>query len=183
MRKNTIENFIEKNRAEFDDAMPSLKVWAEIDKALESNKSKGLRLWHVVRVAAAVVLLLVSGALIGNYLNYNSQASAMTELEELNPEYAEMVQYYTDQFNTKYQRLVSLNAAENVKEDLDQVDEVMEELKAELQVAPAGSEEQIIASLILSYQTKVEILERVLERIQQSTNRKSLKPEDDEISI
>ena len=112
-----------------------------------------------------------------------SETELASSIETANPEYAEMVQYYTDQVDNKYQQLVSLNAAVNVEEDLQQVDQVMEELKTELRDAPKGSEEQIIASLIMSYQTKVEILERVLEHIQTTTNRKSLKPEDDEISI
>ena len=183
MYKNNLENFINDNREAFDSGVPSLKVWAEIDKHLEEGKAKRFTIWRATRVAAAVIVLMVSGGLISNYLNISQQDSAISSIEAMNPEYAETVQYYTDQFNTKYQTLVSLNAEENVLADLEQVDEVMEELKAELIDAPKGSEEQIIASLIISYQTKVEILERVLERIQTTTNRKTLKPEDDEISI
>ncbi len=41
----------------------------------------------------------------------------------------------------------------------------MEELRLELEVAPRGAEEQIVTNLIRSYQIKVKILERVLERI------------------
>ena len=182
MHKNNIESFIKNNREEFDQALPSLKVWADIDKALEQKNARRFTIWRATRVAAAVVLLMVSGALISNYWQSSRETELASSIETANPEYAEMVQYYTDQVNNKYQQLVSLNAAVNVEEDLQQVDQVMEELKAELKDAPKGSEEQIIASLVMSYQTKVEILERVLERIQ-TTNRKSLKPEDDEISI
>ena len=41
----------------------------------------------------------------------------------------------------------------------------MDELRLELEVAPRGAEEQIVTNLIRSYQIKVKILERVLERI------------------
>ena len=56
------------------------------------------------------------------------------------------------------------------------------ELRAELANAPAGSEERIINAMIYNYKAKLEILERVLEKIQ-STNQGTLKTENDEISI
>lgn len=182
MYKDNLEEFIKGNRADFDTKVPSLKVWAEIDKQLEQKHSKRRRLFVMVRAAAAAVVLLFSGAMAGSYYMAEQEQTAAVEIEALAPEYAEMVQHYSSEFNSKYQQLASLNATETVSDDLEQVDRIMEELKTELQNAPKGSEEQIISSLIISYQTKVDILERVLERIHKS-NRKLLNPEDNEISI
>lgn len=183
MYKDNLEKFINENREAFDTEMPSLKVWAEIDKQLEEQKPKQrFSVFSLARMAAAVVVLLVSGAVIGNYVMKQQQGEATVALEQISPEYAEMVQYYSQEFDTKYQQLVSLDAEETIADDLKQLDHVMEELQAELLEAPKGSEEQIVSSLIISYQTRVKILERVLERIHKN-NRKSLNPEDDEISI
>ena len=55
-----------------------------------------------------------------------------------------------------------------------QIDELLEELKTELDNAVKGSEEQIINAMINNYQTKLAILERVLQRIQ-SIQQDSLK--------
>ncbi|MDX1665605.1 MAG: hypothetical protein R3350_00160, partial [Saprospiraceae bacterium] len=78
--------------------------------------------------------------------------------------------------------LAAYSEEPSVMRDLDQVDLVVEELKSELKNAPEGREEQIIANLILSYQAKLEILERVLNRVQMHNKRK-LKPLNNEISI
>jgi hypothetical protein len=58
----------------------------------------------------------------------------------------------------------------------------MLELREELLNAPEGKEEEIINNLIKTYQTKVSILERVLERVQ-STNHKKVNHNENEISI
>ena len=67
--------------------------------------------------------------------------------------------------------------------DLEQLDLTMQELRQELLRAPKGQEEQIIENLIRSYQTKVQILERVLERVQSTQQPNTLKPLDNEVSI
>ncbi|MDV7393244.1 hypothetical protein RZS08_17865, partial [Arthrospira platensis SPKY1] len=53
-----------------------------------------------------------------------------------------------------------------VQPDLLQLDEFYQELQLELDRAPKGSEEQIIQAMIRNHQIKLDILERVLEKVQ-----------------
>lgn len=182
MERDNLEKFILENREAFDNAYPNLKVWAEIDKTLEQKSAKKVNLRRILSIAASVVVLLVAGGLVGSYLSQPKAEDLQAMLENISPEYSEIEQHYSRQINQKYQQLVSNDNAGVVKDDFAQIDKVMQELKQELLDAPKGKEEQIIQNLIISYQTKIEILERVLERIQ-STNQKPLKSEDDEISI
>ena len=69
-----------------------------------------------------------------------------------------------------------------VRADFQELDAIYEELKQELEKAPAGNEEQVIQAMINNYQTKIEILERVLEKVQ-STGQTNLKTEENEVSI
>jgi hypothetical protein len=182
MQRDNLEKFISSNREAFDKAIPNLKVWAEIDKALSRKGARRRTLWQNLRIAAAVLLLLFTGGIVGNYLAGTSFGDASVSLRDIDPEYAEMAQYYEKQIDDKVKQLASYEQGQVVLEDFEQLDKTMEELKEDLLRAPKGKEEQIIENLIRSYQTKVQILERVLERIQ-STDPQILKPEDNEVSI
>jgi len=182
MQHDNLEQFILDQRDSFDDALPELKAWGEISKELDRRKRRKLKLWRAVSVAASVLVLLVCGALIGRV--YTQQQYAEDPLKMVAPEYAKLEKKYQQEIEQKYQKLVSYEQAQAVSSDLNQLDEVMEELRQELRVAPKGKELEIVESLLKSYQAKVEILERVLSRIQaEGVEGENEQPENDEISI
>lgn len=184
-----LEKFVIQNRTELDTAVPSLKVWAEIDKKLERKSAKRRSLWTFVKAAAAVIILLGAGSLIGVNLSENNSG---TGLAEVAPQYADLEHYYNSQIDQKVKQLASYRHDVYVQEDLRQLDEVFTELRNELEFAPKGAEEKIIQLMIENYETKIEILERVLEKIQSVTpgedthednDLEPLKPESDEVSL
>ena len=180
---DNLEQFINNNRADFDDAVPSLKAWAEIDKVISSQKSKVITLRKVLAIAASVLILLVAGASLGAFISNGSNDDLAAQLSEIAPDFVEAEQYYQQKIDRKYQQLASYSHDQTIEEDLSQLDELMNELKAELIVAPKGKEEEIVESLIESYQTKISILERVLDRIQFTHPQQNSKTMDNEISI
>ena len=195
---DNLEKFIIQHREEFDMEVPSLKVWSEIDKQVSQKTAKRVRMRKWMSVAAAVAVLLVAGMVMGIQINEASNAAAINSLSDIAPEYADLERHYKAEFDHKYQQLVSYNHDVYVKEDLAQLDEIFEELKLEFELAPKGSEEYIINAMINNYQTKIEILEQVLEKIQSINqtntptpegipagegNTKVEKTESDEISI
>lgn len=164
--QDNLEQFIQANRDAFDDARPSLKVWADIDRALEHKKPQSFHLRRILQSAAAVLLLLLAGALIGHQLSRGPQETTTAEtLARISPELAELEAHYNQQIEQKIARLANYPQKETVKADLAQIDETMDELRNEIVKAPAGMEEEIVRNLLRSYQLKVQILERVLERI------------------
>lgn len=169
-----LEKFIRENREGFDREMPSLKVWADIDRALEARQTRRVSLWKPLRAVAAVAALLIIGAGAGVLL-FRSDAA-------LPPEIAEMEQFYNQQVEQKMAQLARYETSGEVEADLNQIDGLIAELQEELASAPKGQEEQIIEAMIRNYQTKLEILERVLERIRE-TNPKTTQPAADETSI
>lgn len=185
-----LEHFIQSNRADFDTATPSFRVWSEIDKTLHPQQTqrtfKLVSIRRVLSVAASVLLLLAVGAAAGIYYMKNQvqEMATVASLEDISPEYAEMVRYYDEQIKEKAQQVSLQTSDKTVFEDLKAVDKAMAELENELARAPKGAEEQIVANLIKSYQIKLNLLERVLERIQ-SVKKDSTKQnqEDDEVSI
>jgi predicted PurR-regulated permease PerM len=161
-----IEKFILDHREEFDSEVPSLNVWAAIDKELGSQGGKQVTMWRALRVAAAVLVLLTVGG-VGGYYTFQQQLSGqVASLAEVAPEYAPLEAYYHEQLDTRLQQLASYKEATSVRSDLEQLDAVFQELTKELAAAPKGSEEQIIQAMIRNYQTRLEILERVLQNIE-----------------
>jgi len=184
MQRDELENFVLDKREAFDDAIPSLKVWADIDRALNKpSVSQPLTFQRFFKVAAAVAAILVVGGFGGNLLTRWQQADSAAIIEKVNPEYLEMEQYYRQQINTKVQQLARYEPNGTFMSDMKKMDQVMAELKEELCVAPKGQEEEIIATMIQTYQTKVAILERVLEQMRTSKPQPKKTTSNEEVSL
>ncbi|MEM8525051.1 MAG: hypothetical protein AAGG68_10425 [Bacteroidota bacterium] len=171
--KDNLEEFISQNREAFDAENPPLKAWYQIEKSLDKEAKKGRRvqLWKATRMAAAVVLLLVLGGIIGSILTKQSNGNELVaeQLEEIAPELSDMEFYYRQQLNPKLQQLAAYeNVAPQIMQDLEENDLFIQELKQELLKAPKGTEEIVLNNIIKTYQIKLGILERVLEYLEAS---------------
>ena len=174
MQQNDLEKFILDNRDAFDDARPSLKLWANIEKDLNKEKAPSRSLQHRrpwYQIAATVLVLLSLGGVGGAYLNQQTQQpTAQSMIEEVAPEFSEMEQYYNQRIQENYARLTAHTQDPEIDADLQQLDNAMAELREDLTNAPSGREEMIVQQLIESYRLKLQILERILERIENLDN-------------
>jgi len=171
MKKDNLEKFIQQHRADFDDAVPNLKVWAEIDKKVNPPKAKRRSIGRWSRWAAAAVLLLLVGIAMGLWMS-KPASNALASLSDVSAEHAELEDYYVRQVNQKKKQLASFEKENLVQEDLKQLDKIMEELQSDFQKAPKGSEEVIINAMIQNYQTKLMILESVLKNLENQSSTK-----------
>jgi hypothetical protein len=177
---DNLEKFILEHRSEFDTAVPNLRVWAEIDRKMERKPLKKVIFMHRLRLAAAVAVLLVAGGVIGAYLA--TPEDNVKSLADISPEHAEMEQFFNAQIDDKMAQLASYRQDGFVKADLQELDSLYSELQQDLKNAQPGSEEQVIQAMIINYQTKIDILEQVLEKVQ-TTDPTNLKTEENEVSI
>ncbi len=159
---NSLEDFVQKNREAFDEAIPNLGIWTEIEKGLDQKnvpaRPKTRRLWYYSRIAVAALLLIFSGGIIGNFIG-QTQSVKNSPTSEL----AEIEAFYKKRISEKYAQLTNVNHDKSIDDDLAQIDEVMKELKADMLNQVPGAQEKIVNNLIKSYQLKINILERVLE--------------------
>lgn len=171
MDKDRLEQFIHQNREQFDDALPSLKVWAEIERAMQPERARPKVSWlRVLAFAASVSLLVLSGVGIGLYMGKSAGQDTPIALSEIDPSYAGLEEYYQREISSRMAKLANYQQGSAVREDLQQLDHVLLELQEELKQAPKGQEAQIIENMIRSYKAKVDILERVLNRLQETKN-------------
>lgn len=174
MQRDPLETFITSNREAFDDGIPALKVWADIDRRLEAPVIRRRRRWQHLRIAAAVAVLLTLGGVAGSYLTQSQANNPVAVLNEVAPEYSEMAKYYQEEIDRQVQLVSNSDQADpDVFQDLEQIDATMNELQQELLNAPRGTEQEIVENLIRSYQAKLAILQRVLDRINQTNDENS----------
>ncbi len=183
-----LEAFIEDNKSDFDTEIPNLKIWAQIDKTINrpAERRNILRGWFL-RSAAALALLVI-GATAGIFM-IEKRADTLVEkqFEQVAPDFQKTEKYYNQQVQAKLTQLASYeNADPSVLSDLKQIDVVQEELKAELENAPASTREEIVQRVIDNYKIKIGILERVLEYVKDSpkenlNNTQKIKQQNDSI--
>lgn len=168
--QDSLEQFIQTHREAFDDHLPPPNLWPGIQAQLTPPGRRRQRMIRLLQTSAAAVFLLLVGTAIGYRLIPPSppiSADAQTELLETE-------QYYQLRIEKKLALLTTHSTDATVLHDLQYVDNAIEELKHSLQSAPVSRQPQIMAELIQSYQTKIDILELVLSRTRPSdTSRKN----------
>jgi len=164
--EDRFEQFVNENRAAFDDKEAPAQVWIQIEKELEktTKKTRPIRRW--LSIAAIGVVLLGVGTLFGQYLANQDQSN---NLMVQYPEVFEVEQYYKQQVDFQIQNLSDTQEKSQVEQDLSQLDAVYQELKNELFQSGVKNEEKIVEAMIQHYKTKLEILELVSEKINRKT--------------
>lgn len=159
----SIEKFITENRAAFDSEIPSDTIWKGVDKTLPRKR---IGMYRVLRMAAAVALILGLGIAIGKYsTSTNEQELALSDISQ---EYAELEDFYTQKINHKIDLLKTQKPNDKALIDIEELEQEFDLLKKELR-STSVNDEQIIHAMIENYRTKIDILERVLERINYAT--------------
>lgn len=164
---DNLEKFIRENRNEFDSQIPPRRVWDTVHKQIridEDRRTGGkvvqLKVSFLWKAAATVLFLLSAGFLWLNNLNSDQASQEYALSQELD----EIEQYYSLDFNNRIAQFTSNEAYQNVAPDLEQIDQVIAELKLELKSVPEDRKEQVVHGIIQNYRIKIQILEKVLER-------------------
>lgn len=174
--KDELEKFVLNNRDSFDDKEPSPMLWDKIEKAIPEQKTARIIPWFRM-AAAASILLLVGMVGFFAYQSGVNQGVAMT-LADVSPEMAEAENYYEKEIENKKAILASLSSEEDVHVDLKEMEAFMIELKNELKDVSPNEREVVIQAMIENYRTRLEILERVIDRLPENSKpTKSLRHE------
>jgi|LSQX01.3.fsa_nt_gb hypothetical protein len=177
-KKQSLDDFIDKNRALFDDNAPSAELWDRISEQIPGNKSywqsKSIK-YSLLKIAAVVIFISIIPAIW-----YSLLRSQGEQQSALSGEISEISYYYESQIEAKRMRVSQLTADEpsintEVDADLAQLEKILSDLKEDLNDDVANRE--VVSAMIQNYRMKLDILEQVLEYIDYDDN--SSKKQDD----
>ena len=170
MNIDNIEEYVRQNREDFDDREPSPLVWSRIQNELDKKKAETIliRIPRWSAVAAFIAIVLAVGIAIGYYAAPSpvfdqNIAAQLGDAEE--KRFSEVSTYYGRQVNQKIDEIKDIDSDSEVLNDIEQLDGIFNELKAELAASQGDDAQRIIDAMIINYQTKIEILEKVLNRL------------------
>lgn len=161
-RQDSLEDFIRDNRASFDDLKAPDRVWTRINKQDQPVQS----LWKWTAMAASALLLIAVGYIFG------IKSQAQPEIAGWD-EYKEAEQYYQDRIDRKMEKIKSLPVGEEVLSDIQVLDEVYEQLRKQLLDDPNADTELLLSAMIRHQQQKLDIMEKILNRVDKYQNNES----------
>lgn len=171
MNKNMLEEFIAKNRAQFDDAEAPASVWTNIDHHLRNNRKESwFQRSSTLRIAASFIVLFGLGIVCGMYLMNTQSQKQFVANNEIQQEYQEAKDYYVQLVNNKMNQLNQHGEHREVLHDINQLEIIYQELRSELMSSNYSNQELLIEAMINNYKTRVDILETVLSKIEHTNN-------------
>jgi len=186
---NELGDLIKKNKSFFDKDEPDAGHFERFEnKLLKMKQRKSLlqRSYQAVRIAAVVVLVVISSIWIFEklYPNNNNKIA----LGEISQEYKEVEFYYTQLYQNKLDELNKVKTidpeleAELIKNEFKELDSIYNTLQKEL--GNNKEDERIINAMIGYYQTKVELLNQIIHQLNDiKTEKSTTNSEDNKKSI
>lgn len=174
-KKDDLEKFVEHQRELFDVKIPDEKLWENISKQVNSHKMRVV--WYrsnLFRSIAAGFTLLVFGGSIG-FLIADKNESPLWNVDIATETFIDFEMASQKSINEKLFQLKQLNAEESIFSDLQQMDRFMGELNKELESIPSGQEKIILEQLKRGYQTKIDILDKIIYRLESKTQKQDEK--------
>lgn len=170
-----LEKFVQEKRELFDVQIPNEKIWENISKQVNPHTLRTV--WYrsnLFRSIAAGFTLLVIGGTLG-FLLANIKESPLWNYGMASKPFTDFEIVSQKSINEKLFQLRELNAEESIFSDLQQIDRSMEELKKELERIPSGQEKIILEQLKRGYQTKIDILDKIIHRLEPNTQKQDEK--------
>ncbi len=176
MSKDKLEQFISEHREEFDQELPGLHLWNEIDTQLHPKVRKGK--WQIAtRAVAGVALFLVAGYFIWGQL-YSPHTlvnqAPISQIAEHNPELSEITEFYSNKINKNMSRLAALGHHDaDLYRDMKQMENMYDTLRVEWLKNPHKSDEQLVNAMIANFQHRSMLLDNVIHHLERGKRRRN----------
>jgi len=187
MKEDNLEKLFKELEGTFDIEAPKIghhdRFLARLNVSSEQDAKapKGVSRWKVFAIAASVALLFTLGI---NLYSGNTGSSTAAKVAEISPEVSQTEYYFVNIINEQVQQLESESTPETKKI----VDDAMLQLKKletnykklEQDLLNGGNSKLILSAMITNFQTRMDLLQEVLNQIETFKN---LKDYTDENSI
>lgn len=192
--KDSLNNFINENRDEFDDNEPSdghlerMKAKLEANASAEPTAPKVIsfevrKLWYAAAAAAAIALVLVAAwmtngtsvPVLAEIPNVTETPAAIVSLSDVSPEMAEVEDYFIQSVSTRVQAVDNYGQASEsfVQSCLGRL-ELLESDYAELKkdLSANLNDQRVINAMIQNYRIRLQVLDQLLRQLELNQQRK-----------
>lgn len=169
-----LEAFIKNNRPDFDDEVPSEKIWEKIETAFEKKTASHFMLTPLYKWSIAAAMLVVA---IGIYF-FNREKTPETiannklptDIDMLAPEAAPQMNQFVKMIDDKQEELKILSKEQpelyqTFTKDITQLDSSYHALKTQLSITP--NKEMLVEAMIQNLQLQLNVLNQQLSIIKQ----------------
>ena len=184
-----IEDIIRGHKDLFEDAEPSKGHIERFNAMLEVRFRKEAPKRSIVPylLRAAVVTLLVTLSSLWIYDNFLSSGSSRTALGDVSPQYKEVENYYIHQVNMMEGEITDANLFSSPEQkkmlmkEMESMDSVYVSLQKELKKNP--NDDRIINAMIEHYQTKVDVMNYIINQLKSIRNENQNMKENEKVSL
>jgi hypothetical protein len=184
-----IEEIIRSNRDFFEDEEPSKGHVERFERKLELRfHARGAVKRSIVPylLKAAVVTLLVTLSSLWTWDHFIRPDRNRMTLGDVSPQYKEVENYYLHQVNLMESeiKIIDLNNPEQKKmleKEMKSMDSIYVQLQKDLKANP--DDERIINAMIEHYQTKVEVMNYIINQLKVIRNENQNTSGDEKVSI
>lgn len=169
MEKEFLEKYIENHRAELDTENLPSDLWQKIESKLDKPKvvdiNKRFDFGLFSKIAAAVVFIMAVGVGLGYKMGNTSKESSpmVTEFQK-----SEL--YFQQEVNNRMAEIKTVAYKNpNITRDIEELDKVYLDLKAELSTVDQHQSNEVMKQLINNYKLRIALLEKVLSKTKQNT--------------
>jgi hypothetical protein len=172
-----LEKFVGDHRNEFDDAVPSNKVWENIEAGFTGKKKQKAILAPLYKWSIAAALLITAGITVFLLINnkkagteFTAANNPATDINAIAPEYAPQVNEFAKLVTLKQEELKALapeqpELYQQFTTDINQLDSSYKSLKNQLGATP--NREMLIEAMIQNLQLQLNVLNQQLNIINQ----------------
>lgn len=167
MEKDNLKNFIQKNKAQFEDEFDSTQGWNDLEKKLSSSKRRKNFDW--LKIAAAVLVICSVGAWLMYKQNNKSNiipnqiVCSPENALKVSPELLEAEYYYQTIVNEKMKQVRQLTNDKTVLADVEHLNKEYNELKQEM--CEWLDDEKVMEAIKKNYQLRIEIMDNIIKEL------------------
>jgi len=172
----SIEDILKENKDFFNEAEPSEGHFERFNRKLEMRFARKVVKRSIVPylLKAAVVTLLLTLSSLWTWDHFIRADRNRMTLGDVSPQYKEVENYYVHQVNLMESEIVNIDIKNNPEQkrelfkEIKSMDSVYIQLQKELKANP--DDERIINAMIEHYQTKVDVMNYILDQLKTIRN-------------
>jgi hypothetical protein len=168
--KDSLKDFVDRNRVGFDNRQPQETAWKTIEKSLTG---KSVSLWNSLTIwrAAAILLLGLSG-----YLSFVIQGNKSNKIEtaQIKGEFKDLEIFYSNQIIEKRELVNQFQTETGLTEDevtqnLQKLEAMYQVLKEEMETRPT---QDVKDALVLNLLVRIDLLNQQLNKLDKRSTEK-----------